>query len=140
MTHVGRGIRLLALGLLLLLGSGRGAAAQAVAPPGGDYQKASEVAGLPDFFPGLGTLYVQPKTLPGGPYLAYDRQGHLVSSVYMVSLKEIDGHQKLNFAGVPDMAVDHVDIRYSAGHPSMPDPHYHVILWYIPAAEARALK
>jgi hypothetical protein len=111
-----------------------------VAPPGGDYQKASEVAGLPDFFPGLGTLYVQPKTLPGGPYLAYDREGHLVGTVYMVPLKEIDAHQKLNFTSVPDIQVDHVDMRYSPGHPSMPDPHYHVILWYIPSEQARALK
>lgn len=139
MTYFGRGARLLGLGLLLL-GSGREVAGQSMAPPGGEYQKASEAAGLPEFFPGLGILYVQPKTLPGGPYLAYDRQGHLVSSVYMVTLKEIDAHQKLNFTGVPDMAVDHVDIRYSPGHPSMPDPHYHVILWYIPAEQANALK
>lgn len=139
MTSVGRGARLLGLGLLLL-GSGRGAAAQSMAPPGGEYRKASEVAGLPDFFPGLGILYVQPKTLPGGPYFAYDREGHLVSTVYMVPLKDIEAHQKLNFVGVPDMPVDHVDLRYSAGHPSVPDPHYHVILWYIPAAQAKALQ
>ena len=139
MKPFGRGVRLLGLGLLLLA-SGRGVAAQSMAPPGGEYRKASEVAGLPDFFPGLGVLYVQPNTLPGGPYLAYDREGHLVSSVYMVTLKEIDAHQKLNFAGVPDIAVDHVDLRYSGGHPSMPDPHYHVILWYVPPEQANALK
>ena len=139
MTHFSRGACLLGLGLLLL-GSGRGVAAQSTAPPGGEYRKASEVAGLPEFFPGLGTLYVQPSTLPGGPYLAYDREGHLVSSVYMVPLKDMDAHQKLDFLGVPDMPVDHVDLRYSPGHPSVPDPHYHVILWYIPAAQANALR
>jgi hypothetical protein len=139
MTLFGRGSRVLGF-CLLLLGSSGMVAAQSMAPPGGDYQKASEVAGLPDFFPGLGTLYVQPKTLPGGPYLAYDRQGHLVSSVYMVPLKDIETHQKDNFTGVPDLTVDHVDLRYSAGHPSMPDPHYHLILWYIAPAQAHALK
>jgi hypothetical protein len=139
MTHFDRGSRVLVLGLLLLASEGT-VAAQSMAPPGGEYQKASEVAGLPDFFPGLGTLYVQPKTLPGGPYLAYDRQGHLVSTVYMVPITDIETHQKVNFTGVPDMTVDHVDLRYSAGHPSMPDPHYHLILWYLPPAQAHALK
>jgi hypothetical protein len=139
MTHFDRGSRVLVLGLLLLA-SGGTVAAQSMAPPGGEYQKASDVAGLPDFFPGLGTLYVQPKTLPGGPYLAYDRQGHLVSTVYMVPIKDIETHQKVSFTGVPDMTVDHTDLRYSAGHPSMPEPHYHLILWYIPPAQAHALK
>jgi hypothetical protein len=22
--------------------------------------------------------------------------------------------------------------RYNAGHPGVPEPHYHVILWYVP--------
>jgi hypothetical protein len=58
----------------------------------------------------------------------------------MVPLKDIETHQKLNFVGVPDMPLNHVDLRYSAGHSSVPDPHYHVILWYIPAAQANALQ
>jgi hypothetical protein len=29
----------------------------------------------------LGTLYVDPETLPAGPFLAYDHQGKLVSTV-----------------------------------------------------------
>ena len=44
------------------------ACAQNVAksPPGGDYKKVAELVKLPDFLPGLGTLYVNPKTLPAG--------------------------------------------------------------------------
>jgi hypothetical protein len=42
------------------------------APPGGPYKKVSELVKLPDFIPGLGTLYVNPGTLPAGPFLAYD--------------------------------------------------------------------
>jgi hypothetical protein len=34
------------------------------APPGGAYKKVSELVKLPDFLPGLGTLYVDPKSLP----------------------------------------------------------------------------
>jgi hypothetical protein len=40
------------------------------APPSGAYKKVSELVKLPDFLPGLGQLYVDPKTLPAGPFLA----------------------------------------------------------------------
>src|SRR6516162_3861449 len=33
-------------------------------PPGGDYKRVSELVRFPDFYPGLGRLYVQPNTLP----------------------------------------------------------------------------
>ncbi|MGH7051634.1 MAG: hypothetical protein ACREE5_13480, partial [Acetobacteraceae bacterium] len=44
------------------------AAASAASPPGAPYKKASSLAALPDFLPGLGTLYVDPATLPVGPW------------------------------------------------------------------------
>ena len=50
------------------------------APPGGAYKKVSELVKLPDFIPNLGQLYVDPSTLPAGPFLAYDRTGKLVST------------------------------------------------------------
>ena len=34
------------------------------APPTGGYKKVSELVKLQDFLPGLGQLYVDPKTLP----------------------------------------------------------------------------
>lgn len=140
-TRLGMGLMTLGLGALLLIGVGGSVTAQPMAPPGGDYRKASEVIGLPDFVPGLGTLYVQPNRLPVGPFLAYDRQGHLVGSVYMVSLKAIAAHEKF---GEPEAAeglpVDHVGLVYDPGHSGMPEPHYRLILWYIPAAQADALK
>ena len=37
----------------------------ASAPPEGEYRKVSELVTLPDFLPGLGTLYVDPATLLG---------------------------------------------------------------------------
>lgn len=36
--------------------------------------------------------------------------------------------------------VNHVDVVYNAGHPGVAEPHYHIILWYISAAHAAALK
>src|SRR4026208_1594365 len=75
------------------------AQAQATAPPGGDYKKVSTLVAPPDFLPGLGTLSVKPSTLPAGPFLAYDRDGKLVSSVYMIPLKDMEAHKGFNNLG-----------------------------------------
>ncbi len=114
--------------------------AQMTAPPGGDYKKVSSLVALPDFLPGLGTLYVDPKTLPAGPFLAYDRQGNLVSSVYMVPIKDIDAHKGFTNLTAAHEKVDHVDMYFNAGHPGVPEPHYHVIVWYVSPNKAAALK
>jgi hypothetical protein len=53
-------------------------------PAGGTYQAVSALVPLPDMIPGLGTLYVDPATLPVGPFAAYDKTGKLVSTIYMV--------------------------------------------------------
>ena len=47
--------------------------AQQAATPPASYKKVSTLVALPDFVPGLGTLYVDPATLPAGPFLAYDK-------------------------------------------------------------------
>ena len=70
------------------------------APPGGDYKKVSSLVKLPDFIPGLGSLYVVPSTLPAGPFLAYDHDGKLVSSIYMVPLKDMEAHKAFEDLGV----------------------------------------
>lgn len=113
------------------------AAAQSVekAPPGGAYKKVSELVKLPDFLPGLGTLYVDPKTLPAGPFLAYDHAGKLVSTIYMIPLKDIDGQKPFADLAAPGGKVDHVSLSYNAGHPGVPEPHYHIVLWHVPKAE-----
>jgi hypothetical protein len=108
------------------------------APPGSEYKKLGSLFQLPDFFPGLGTLYVDPATLPVGPYLAYDRKGNLVSTVYMVPLKDLRAGKTFNTLVVAHAKTDHVDIYYNNGHPGVPDPHYHVVLWYISAEQAAA--
>jgi hypothetical protein len=110
------------------------------APPGGQFQKMATIYQLPDFFSGLGTLYVDRATLPVGPYLAYDRQGNLASTVYMVPLRDFRDNKAFNRLVVAHAAVDHVDIYYNNGHPGVPDPHYHVVLWYIPPEQAEAMQ
>jgi len=105
------------------------------APPGGAYKKVSELVKLPDFLPGLGTLYVDPKTLPAGPFLAYDHTGRLVSTIYMVPLKDINEQKQFGDLPAPGGKVDHVTLSYNAGHPGVPDPHYHIVLWHVPKGQ-----
>jgi hypothetical protein len=128
----------LALAVLATIGC-TSAVAQQTAPPS-NYKKVSTLVPLPDFVPGLGTLYVDPATLPAGPFLAYDKQGKLVSSVYMIPVKDITAHKAFNNLAVAQEKVDHVDMYYNAGHPGVAEPHYHVVIWYVSPQQAAALK
>jgi hypothetical protein len=130
----------LAVATLLLAGCAQMGGATMTAPPSGPYQKVSALVPLPDFIPGLGTLYVDPKTLPAGPFLAYDRQGNLVSSVYMIPMKDLAAHKPFEKLVAASARVDHLDLYYNAGHPGVAEPHYHVVLWYVSPEKAAALK
>ena len=111
------------------------------APPSGTYKKVSELVKLPDFIPGMGTLYVDPKTLPAGPFLAYGHDGKLVSTIYMIPTKDLDAKKKFDDLGAPGGKVDHVDFYFNAGHPGVEEPHYHVVLWHVSKAdEAKVAK
>ena len=100
------------------------------------YKKVSELVKLPDFLPGLGQLYVDPKTLPAGPFLAYDRDGQLVSTVYMLPVEDLTNKDKrFDDLAAPGGKVDHVDVYFNAGHPGVEKPHAHVVLWHVPKAD-----
>ena len=92
---------------------------------------------LPDFLPGIGTLYVKPDTLPAGPFLAYDRQGKLVSTIFMIPVKDFDGKMNFKDLAAPGGTVDHVSLEFNAGHPGVPEPHYHIVLWHVPKTQER---
>jgi hypothetical protein len=108
-------------------------------PPSPPYKKVSTLVALPSFLPGLGTLYVDPKTLPVGPFLAYDHHGRLVSTIYMVPLKDFDDHRSISYVDAPGGRVDHVSFVFNAGHPGVQELHYHIILWHITKAEEARL-
>jgi Spy/CpxP family protein refolding chaperone len=113
------------------------AATASPSPPAG-YKKVSELVKLPEFLPGLGTLYVQPATLPAGPFLAYDRDGKLVSTVYMVPMEDMQAQKKFDELKVgPDQKVEAVSMYYNAGHPGVEKPHYHVVLWHVSEDQAK---
>ena len=59
-------------------------------PPDGPYVQVSEVLPLPAFLPGMGTLFVDPETLPAGPFLGYDHDGKLSATIYMTPLGELE--------------------------------------------------
>jgi hypothetical protein len=107
-----------------------------MAPPGGDYQMVSELVALPEFIPGLGSLYVQPATLPAGPFLAYDRNERLVSTIYMIPLEDIEAQKGFDDLAVGGESVESVDLYYNAGHPGVEAPHYHIVLWHVPKDDA----
>ena len=106
------------------------------APPPAPYAQVSELADLPEFIPGLGTLYVDPATLPTGPFLAYDRNGTLSATVYMPPLAALEGGTAFDDLNPGSDTVTSVDIYYHAGHPGVEEPHAHVVLY--PDAEAKA--
>ena len=107
------------------------ASAQETAPPADNYKKVSELVTLPDFLPGLGQLYVDPATLPAGPFLAYDHDGKLVSTVYMIPVEDLNPDKKFDDLASPGGEVDHVDVYFNAGHPGVEKPHAHVVLWHV---------
>lgn len=104
-------------------------------PPGPPYAKVSTLVKLPDFLPGIGTLYVDPHTIPDGPWLAYDHKGRLVSTIYMITLKDMNAQKTIPDLSAPGGKVDHVSLYYNAGHPGVPEPHYHIVLWHVPKSE-----
>jgi hypothetical protein len=106
------------------------------APPGAPYEKISlAIKGLPDFIPTMGMVYVDPKNLPEGPYLGYSREGKLVDTVYMITVKDFDAHKNVPQLAAPAGTVDHVGVYFNPGHAGIPEAHYHIVLWHVPKAQ-----
>lgn len=102
-------------------------------PPGSPFKKVSQLVALPDYVPGLGTLYVDPATLPVGPFLGYNRDGKLSQITYMIPMKDINNYK--NFKGLATfkegLKIKRTDIAFNPGHPGVAEPHYHITLWLI---------
>lgn len=107
----------------------------AKSPPAGAYKAVSSLVALPDFLPGLGQLFVDPEALPAGPFLAYDHDGQLVSTIYMIPVEDLNPDTRFEDLAAPGGGVDHVDVYFNAGHPGVEEPHAHVVLWHVPAAD-----
>ncbi|MGH6988210.1 MAG: DUF5602 domain-containing protein [Caulobacteraceae bacterium] len=130
---------IIALGITGAIGLTAGPAAAAgveTSPPPAPYQEVCKLVKLPCFLPGLGTLYVNPKTIPAGPWLAYDHRGRLISTIFMIPLSDLNAEKRFVLSA-PGGRVDHVTLQFNAGHPGVPVPHYHIILWHVPVAQER---
>lgn len=101
--------------------------------PPAAFKKVSGLVPLPDYLPGMGTLYVDPATLPAGPFLGYDKSGKLVNVIYMVPSKDFEQRKALLKLGTAaaGLKVDHTDIEFNPGHPGVAEPHYHITQWLI---------
>ncbi|SMX48912.1 hypothetical protein [Maliponia aquimaris] len=108
-----------------------------MAPPGEPYIQVSDALPLPEFIPGLGTLFVNPEALPAGPFLAYDRDGKLSATIYMTPLEELQNGTAYDGLGLGNSTVTSVDIYYNAGHPGVEKPHAHVVLFHDGEAKSR---
>lgn len=106
-------------------------------PPPAPYVQVSNALPLPEFIPGLGTLFVNPETLPAGPFLAYDHDGKLSATVYMTPLEELQGGTAYDALAVGAPSVSSVDIYYNAGHPGAEKPHAHVVIFHDEGAKSR---
>ena len=113
------------------------AAAPMQSPPPAPFQQVSELVELPEFLPGLGTLFVDPATLPAGPFLGYDREGKLSATIYMPTMEELEGGTAYNDLALGAPEVVATDIYFNAGHPGVEEPHAHVVLYHDAEAKAR---
>lgn len=121
------------LALSLAAVTGVAAAADIHSHPPTNFKKVSTLVKLPEYLPGLGVLYVDPATLPAGPFLGYDKKGHLVNVTYMVPLKNLNEHKNFENMGdkLGDLKIKRTDFLYNPGHPGVEEPHYHIIQWLI---------
>jgi hypothetical protein len=118
-------------------------AADITKSPPAKFKKVSTLVKLPDFIPGMGTLYVDPATLPVGPFLGYSHSGKLVNIIYMVPMKDLEAHKNFDVLGAAakGLKVDHTAIEFNPGHPGVEEPHYHVTQWLIsPAAVKKEMQ
>ncbi len=61
----------------------------------------------------------------------------------MIPMKDIETHKNFENLGqsMADTKVDHVDINYNPVHAGIPEPHYHVTLWFItPTEQAKTMQ
>jgi hypothetical protein len=94
------------------------------------YRKVSSLVNFPDFFPGLGALYVKPETLPTGPFVSFDHTDRLVATIYMIPIKDINDYKEFDLSGFSGRS-DHVTFYFNPGHPGVAMPHYHFVIWHV---------
>jgi hypothetical protein len=98
------------------------------------YKRLSSLVNFPEFFPGLGVIFVKPETLPAGPFLSFDRKDRLVTTIYMIPIQDIKNYKEINLSGFSGRS-DHVTFYFNPGHPGVAMPHYHFVIWHVSKAD-----
>jgi len=107
------------------------------------YRPVSELTGgaYPTFSPGIGAVYVRRESLPSGPFIAFDRKGRQVSTIYKFSLDRMAAKEAVSAEGTSMPPVDHVRGYFSGSHPGVDFPHYSLVFWHVsPKDEGRVAK
>jgi hypothetical protein len=119
-------------------GYASGKSAQAMASMAGGLKVPSDATMIAQCATGEGTQYVLPKNIPQGPI--YNVWNNKVTGVeYMLGESEIANlrTQDLTMMG---QKYDHIDVMYEpVGHAGFTEPHYHVILSFIPYSEEQKI-
>ena len=68
---------------------------------------------------------------PGGPDLAYDRQGHVVATVYTVSSRVLLNQGVATLKPADGRPVERVSIYPVPVAADVPEPAYTVVLWHV---------
>ena len=63
-----------------------------------------------------------------------------MNTIFMIPLKGLDAQKMWGELPAPGGNVDHVSIMYNAGHPGVPEPHYHIVLWHVSRERALSLQ
>ena len=63
------------------------------------FKKVDTLAAQFEHLPGLGVLYLDPNTLPIGPFTDYDEKGRPVKVIYLVSLKDLNADKRFETVG-----------------------------------------
>jgi BON domain-containing protein len=109
-----------------------------------DHPRRVDVSGqalepIVELFPGFVRIEGDPVARPRGPFVAYDRNGRAVATIYAISMRELaeSGVDGLEARG---RAIDHVTIHPVSASAELPDAQYDVILWHVTGSEASALR
>src|ERR1700724_568046 len=112
------------------------ARASAASPPARPAWLPADATETSGCVPALGVIYWNPKRLPFGPtYGVVD--GKPVFEEIMVGKSDLARGTNFNDVAkpVPPFPVDHVDIWYAPhGHDGFPQPHYDILLLFVPHA------
>jgi hypothetical protein len=52
----------------------------------------------------------------------------------MIPIRELEAKKPFeNLGTAPNLSPVRVQMYYHDAHPGIADPHYHIVLWYVPA-------